>query len=128
MIIVAGINMISALLIIILERVKMIGTLKALGTRNINIRKIFIYISGILLFRGLLIGNVIGIGLCLIQKKFQWIHLDQESYYISHAPISLDPFHILVLNLGTLVICTAMLVIPSMIVSRISPIQALRYS
>ncbi|MBL0257190.1 MAG: ABC transporter permease [Bacteroidetes bacterium] len=128
MIIVAGINMISALLIIILERVKMIGTLKALGTRNINIRKIFIYISGFLLFRGLIVGNIIGIGLCLLQKKFQWIHLDQESYYISHAPISLDPFHILVLNLGTLVICTAMLVIPSMIVSRISPIQALRYS
>jgi len=128
MIIVAGINMISALLIIILERVNMIGTLKAIGAGSISIRKIFLYVSGFLLFRGLLMGNLIGIGLCYLQKTFQWIHLDQQSYYISVVPISISPVHILLLNIGTLLICIAMLVIPSMIVTRISPIQALRYS
>lgn len=128
MIIVAGINMISALLIIILERVNMIGTLKAIGAGSISIRKIFLYVSGFLLFRGLLMGNLIGIGLCYLQKTFNWIHLDQQSYYISVVPISISPVHILLLNIGTLLICIAMLVIPSMIVTRISPIQALRYS
>ncbi len=128
MIIVAGINMISALLIIILERVNMIGTLKALGAGSISIRKIFLYVSGFLLFRGLLIGNIIGIGLCYLQKTFHWIHLDQQSYYISVVPISINPVHILLLNIGTLLICIAMLVIPSMIVTRISPIKALKYS
>lgn len=128
MIIVAGINMISALLIIILERVNMIGTLKALGAGNISIRKIFIYVSGFLLFRGLLIGNLIGIGLCLLQQNFQWIQLDQESYYISHVPVSLNLIHILLLNCGTLLTCLGMLVLPSVIITRISPIQAIKYS
>lgn len=128
MIVVAGMNLISALLIIILERVNMIGTLKAMGAANVSIRKVFVYISGFLLIRGLLVGNLLGIGLCLLQQHFQWVSLDQSSYYISHVPISLELIDILLLNTGTVLICILMLLLPSLIVTRISPIQAIRYS
>ncbi len=128
MILVAGINMISALLIIILERTNMIGILKALGSSNGGIQKIFLYNAAFMIGKGLLWGNIAGIALCLFQKQFGIFTLPQETYYISVVPINMEPLHILLLNAGTLLACLFMLVIPSFIVSRITPVKAIRFS
>ena len=128
MLIVSVMNMISALLIIILERVQMIGTLKSLGASNFSVQKIFLYESGILIGKGLLLGNLIGIGLCLVQYYTHFIHLDQQSYYISYIPIFLSPEYILMLNAGTFAVCVLMMMLPTIIVTKITPLQALRFS
>ncbi|MFA4851719.1 MAG: FtsX-like permease family protein, partial [Bacteroidales bacterium] len=128
MILVAAINMISTLLILILERTNMIGILKALGAKNGSIRKIFLYTSANLIGKGLFWGNLIAISLCLLQKQFGIITLPQESYYVSCVPINLNIFHILMLNAGTLLMCMLMLIIPSYIVTKISPVKAIRFS
>ncbi len=128
MLIVSVMNMISALLIIILERVQMIGTLKSLGAYNFSVRKIFLYVAAFLIGRGLLIGNLIGIGLCLLQYFTHIIHLDQQSYYISFVPIHLSLQNILLLNGGTLLVCVLMMILPTIIITKITPLQALRFS
>lgn len=128
MIIVAAINMISAILIIILERIKFIGTVKALGAGNYSIRKIFIYVAAFLIGRGLLWGNLIGVGLCLIQKQFGFFRLDQASYYISKVPIDLSIVNLLLLNAGTMLVCILMMILPTIIITRISPLKSLRFS
>ncbi len=127
MLLVAGINMISALLIMILERTNMIGLLKALGCNNNTLRAIFLYNAAWLIGVGMLIGNVLGVGLCFLQQQYQLITLDQQSYYMAYAPIQLDVMHLLLLNLGTLVVCVLMLLLPSMLVARILPIKAIRF-
>ena len=128
MLLVAGINMISALLILILERTNMIGILKALGAGNSSIQKIFLYNAAYLIIRGLAFGNIIGLSLCLLQQSFGIITLPQETYYVSVVPIHLNMLHILLLNVGTLLICLLMLTIPSFIISKITPIKAIRFS
>jgi len=128
MIAVAGFNMVSELLIIILERTNMIGILKAIGTRNWSIRKIFIYQSGFLISKGLFWGNLIGIAICILQDKFQLLKLDAESYSLSAVPINLKIWHILALNSGTLLIIILMLVIPSYVISRLSPEKTIRFN
>ncbi|MEW6468089.1 MAG: FtsX-like permease family protein [Bacteroidota bacterium] len=128
MVLVAGINMISALLILILERTNMIGILKALGSDDWSVRKVFLYNAVYLIGRGMLWGNIIAIGICLAQKRFGLMTLDPESYFLSRVPINLDVVHILLLNAGTIVICTLMLIIPSYIVTRITPVRAIRFS
>ena len=127
MILVAGINMITALLVLILERTQMIGILKALGTTDWGIRKIFLYNAGYIILVGLFIGNIIGIGLLLLQKYGKFITLDPSTYYVSEAPIYLDMGHILLLNIGTLILCLVMLMLPSYLVSKISPVKAIRF-
>ena len=127
MVVVAGINMISALLIIMLERTNMIGMLKSMGTPNASLRKIFLYTAARLIGRGMLWGNLIGIGLCLIQKYWKIISLNQETYYISYAPVNLSISHIFLLNAGTFVACTAMMLLPTMILSGITPVKAIRF-
>ena len=127
MILIAGINMITALLVLILERTQMIGILKALGNNNWSIRKIFLYNASYLIGRGLLWGNIIGIGLLLIQKYFGVISLNPETYYVSQAPVYLSIKHIALINLGTLILCLLMLIIPSLIVSKISPVKAIKF-
>ncbi len=127
MIIVATINMIVALLVLILERTQMIGILKALGANNWNIRKIFLYNASYLVIRGLLIGNIIAIGLLLAQKYFGFIKLNPENYYVNVAPVDINPLHIIVLNLGTILICFIVLLIPSYIITKISPVKAIRF-
>jgi len=127
MIIVAGINMISALLIIILERTNMIGMLKAMGASDGNLRRIFISVSSILIGRGMLWGNIFGIGLCLIQKQWQLIGLNQESYYINHVPIHFAVMDLIYLNAGTFIVCTVMMILPTMIISGINPVKAIRF-
>lgn len=127
MIAVAVINMISALLIMILERTNMIGILKALGSTNWNIRKIFLYNAAYLIGAGLLLGNILGVGLGLFQHYTHFFTLDQASYYISFVPVMLDFRDILLLNAGTLTISLFVLLIPSMLVTRISPLKAIRF-
>ena len=127
MIIVALINMITALLILILERTNMIGTLKALGAADWSIRKIFLYYAAYIIVLGLFWGNLIGIGLCLAQKHFRFIRLDEANYYLSEAPVDLQVFSILGLNLGTLIVTLIFLILPSYLVSRISPVKAIRF-
>ena len=127
MIVVAGINMITALLVLILERTQMIGIIKALGSSNKSIRKIFIYNAMYLVGIGLFWGNLIGIGLLLIQKYFKLIKLDPAIYYVSEAPVYLAIDYILLLNIGTLIVCFSMLLIPSYIISKITPVRAIRF-
>ncbi|MCO6500012.1 MAG: ABC transporter permease [Vicingus serpentipes] len=127
MIIVAVINIISALLILILERTNMIGILKALGMPNWNVRKMFLYNAAYLIIKGLLWGNVIGIILCLIQQKTGIVTLPEESYYVATVPIEFNFIKILLLNIGTLTICILLLLIPSVVITKISPVKAIRY-
>jgi lipoprotein-releasing system permease protein len=127
MIIVAIINMMTALLILILERTNMIGTLKALGQSNWSIRKIFLYYAGFIIVGGLLLGNGIGLGLCWVQDTFGLVHLDEESYYLSVAPIEVDWLTVMGLNLGTFLVTLAFLIVPSYLVTRIDPVEALRF-
>ena len=128
MLVVAGFNMISALLIMIIERVYLIGTLKSLGMNDGQIQGIFICQALYLTAVGLFWGNLIGIALCLIQQQFGIITLDEASYYVKVVPINLQLVHILLLNGGTLFFCFLMLLLPSMVVSRIQPLKAIRFS
>ncbi len=128
MILVAGINMITALLVLILERTQMIGILKALGSSDKIVRKIFFYNAMYLIIKGLFWGNLIGIGLLLAQKYFKLIKLDPSVYYVTEAPVYLDINYILLLNLGTFILCMVMLILPSFIISKISPIKAMRFA
>lgn len=128
MVCVAGFNMISGLLVIILERVNMIGILKSVGATNLQIEKVFIYVAGFLIGKGLLIGNVIGIGLCLIQMFTGVITLDPNSYYVSTVPVNINIIHILILNLGTMLITVLMMILPSLIISKISPAESMKFN
>lgn len=128
MIAVAGITIISTLLILILERTTMIGTLKALGMTNHSIRKLFLYITARIILTGMLVGNILGISLALIQYYTKVIPLDQESYYISYVPVSLDPWHILLLNAGVFLVSLMMIMLPGYIIGRISPVKAIRFN
>ena len=128
MVVVAGFNMISGLLILILERTNMIGILKALGTTNVSVRKIFMYQSGYLTLVGMLWGNLFGLAICLAQKYLNLIPLDPGSYYLDTVPINLNPLHLLLLNLGTMFITYLFLLVPSMIIARISPDKSIRFN
>ena len=125
--IVAGFTMISGLLIIILERTNMIGVLKALGASNLSIRKIFLYVAVFLVGKGLLWGNVIGLGLCAIQYYFKIIKLDPEIYYITSVPISLNITYIILLNIASMAISLLMLLGPSYLVSLIRPAKSIKF-
>ena len=127
MILVATINMVVALLVLILERTQMIGILKALGANNWSVRKMFLYNALYLILRGLLWGNSIGIGILLIQKHFGIIQLNPENYYVNQAPVYFDLGYIAVLNVLTIAVCFLVLLIPSYIITKISPIKAIRY-
>jgi lipoprotein-releasing system permease protein len=126
-ILVAGFNMVSGLLILILERITMIGVLKAVGFRNWGIRKVFIYISSFLILKGMFWGNVAGIAFCLIQSKYGIFKLDPGSYYLDTVPVNLKITHLLMLNAGTILITLLMLLVPSWYVSKIEPAKAIRF-
>jgi lipoprotein-releasing system permease protein len=127
MIFVAGINMITALLVLILERTQMIGLLKALGTNNWSIRKLFLYNASYLILLGMFWGNVIGLGLLFAQQQFGLFPLNPEVYYVTQAPVYLNFGYILALNIGTFVVCMIMLLVPSYVISKISPVKAMRF-
>lgn len=127
MILVATINMVVALLVLILERTQMIGILKALGASNWSVRKIFLYNAFYLIVRGLFWGNLIGISLLLIQQYFGIVKLNPENYYVNQAPIYLNWGYIVLLNLLTVTVCSIVLLIPSYIITKISPVKAIRF-
>jgi lipoprotein-releasing system permease protein len=127
MIIVAVINMITALLILILERTNMVGMLKSLGMSNVNVRKIFFYISIKLLARGLIWGNIVGIGMCLIQYFFGLVKLDSSTYYVDKVVVDLNWLWYVILNVGTAGVCLLMLILPTLIITKITPIKTLRF-
>lgn len=127
MVLVAGFNMVSSLLVIILERTQMIGILKAMGARNWSIRKVFLYFSGLLILKALVIGNVLGVGICLIQKYTHVFRLDPATYYLEYVPINLTVWQILFLNTGTIVITILMLLLPSWYITRVSPEKTIRF-
>lgn len=127
MISVASINMIVALLVLILERTQMIGILKALGASNWKIRKIFLYQAFYLIFKGLLYGNVIGLGMLYLQKYTGFIKLDPSAYYVREAPVLIRFSDVLLLNIGVILIAMLVLLIPSYLITKISPVKAIRY-
>jgi lipoprotein-releasing system permease protein len=127
MVLVAGFNMVSSLLVIILERVQMIGILKAMGARTWNIRKVFLYFSALLILKALLLGNILGIGICLIQQYTHIFKLDSTSYYLEYVPINLSIWHLILLNVGTLTITMLMLLLPSYFIAKVSPEKTIRF-
>ncbi|HEY1047281.1 MAG TPA: FtsX-like permease family protein [Bacteroidia bacterium] len=127
MIIVACINMITALLILILERTNMIGILKAMGSNNRLIKRIFLNHALYILILGLIFGNVLGLGLCYIQSEFKIITLQQEIYYLSYVPVSIKWLHILAINVGTVILCMAALLLPVRLINKIDPVKAIKF-
>jgi lipoprotein-releasing system permease protein len=127
MILVAGINMITALLVLILERTQMIGVLKALGSNNWTIRKIFLYNASYLITLGLIWGNILGLGLLFAQKYFKLFPLNPDVYYVTEAPVYISLSYILALNIGTFILCLIMLLLPSYLITKISPVKAIRF-
>ena len=127
MLIVAGVTMISGLLIIILERTSMIGILKALGARNKTIRHTFMWFAVFIIGKGMLIGNVLSLGLLALQKAFGIIKLDAQTYYVSTVPVEINALYIVALNVATLLISVFMLVAPSYLISHIHPAKSMRY-
>ena len=127
MLIVAGFNMISGLLILILEKTNMIGILKALGSDDHMIRRVFLYQAAYLIGKGLLWGNLVGIGLAWLQLKTGIISLDPSSYYIKTVPVNLEMIHVLLLNAGSMAAIIVMLLVPSQLISRITPVKAIRF-
>jgi lipoprotein-releasing system permease protein len=127
MVIIAGINMITALLVLILEQTQLVGILKALGAQNTSIRKIFLYNATYLIIKGLFWGNLIGISLLLLQKYGKIISLNPDTYYVTHAPVYIDWTYLISINLGTILICLLMLILPSYIITKISPVKAIKF-
>lgn len=127
MMVVGVINMITALLIMILERTNMIGLLKAFGMSDQGIMKIFLYNAAYLIGLGLLLGNILGLGLAYLQQQTHVFKLDQASYYLAYVPVEIHFKDVLILNVVTLVICLIVLILPSMLVSRITPLKAIRF-
>ena len=128
MILIAGINMITALLVLILERVQMIGILKALGSHNASIRRIFLYNASYLILKGLFWGNSIGLTIIGVQYFFKIITLNPETYYVATMPVHISISVILALNIGTLVLCFLMLIIPSFIITKINPSKSIKFA
>ncbi len=128
MIIVGGINMITALLVLILERTQMIGIFKALGTSNWSVRKIFLYNATYLIGVGLFWGNLIGLGVLLLQQKFRLFKFpNPKEYYIDYIPVHISVSTVLLLNAGVMVLCLLMLLIPSYIITKITPVKAIKF-
>ena len=128
MIIVGGINMITALLVLILERTQMIGILKALGSANWSIRKVFLYNAAYLIAIGLFWGNLIGLGVIFLQNKYRMLKFpNPEEYYIDYIPVHMDVSTVLLLNIGVMLLCLLMLLIPSYIITKITPVKAIQF-
>ena len=127
MLLVAGVNMITALLILILERANMVGLVKSMGMSNASVRKIFFHVSVKLLSRGLIIGNVIGIGVVLLQYFTHLIKLNSDTYYVEYVPVIFNIEYILMLNAGIILSCLLMMFFPTLILTRLTPIRTLRF-
>ena len=127
MLAVAIINMITALLVLVLERTTMIGVLKALGETNRRIRRIFLYYAAVITLTGMFWGNLIGLGFCFLQDKFHFIKLNEADYYLSYAPVKINWLAVVGVNIGTLIVTLLFLVLPSFLVSKIAPVRAIQF-
>jgi len=127
MLLIGIINMGSGLLVLIISKTNFIGLMKAIGSSNWLIRKIFLYQSAFLILKGMLLGNLVGLAFCFLQSSFNILPLNPEIYYLNAVPIEVNLFHIFILNIGTLVICTAALIIPSYVITKVSPVKALKF-
>ncbi|MCB0530575.1 MAG: ABC transporter permease [Lewinellaceae bacterium] len=127
MLAVAIVNMITALLVLVLERSTMIGVLKALGETNGRIRQVFLYHAAVITVTGMFWGNMLGIGFCMLQDKFHFISLNEADYYLSYAPVALNWLPLLLINLGTLFITLIFLLLPSFAVANVSPVRAIQF-
>lgn len=127
MAVVSGFTLISCLFILILERVRMIGLLKAMGATNGFVRRIFIYMAQRIVVRGLLIGNIVGIGLLLIQKYCHVLPLDADAYYLDYVPVEIGWWWILLLNICAIILSWLILILPSQAIARLSPAESMRY-
>lgn len=127
MLAVAIINMITALLVLVLERVEMIGILKALGANNSLLRRLFLYQAGLILLRGMFWGNLIAVGVCYLQDKYRFIRLNEADYYLSYAPVNLTWSSVALINIGALLIVAVFLLIPALTVAGITPLRAIRF-
>jgi ABC-type transport system, involved in lipoprotein release, permease component len=127
MLAVAIINMITALLVLVLERSAMIGILKALGTENARIRSVFLYHAAVITLYGIAFGNLLGLGFCWLQDRYRFIRLNEADYYLSYAPVKIEWLSTIGINLGTLAITLVFLLLPSFVVSGIAPVRAIRF-
>ena len=126
MLLVGTLNMATALLVLILERSKMVGLLKAMGAKNKLIQQVFLWNALYIILKGIFIGNVIGLALIFGQQKFNWIHLDPTTYYVSEVPILLSFSNFIFLNVGVVLVCTTLLYVPSFVVTKIDPSKVMR--
>jgi lipoprotein-releasing system permease protein len=127
MLLVAVINMITALLVLVLERSNMIGVLKALGENNARIRRIFLYHAALITLWGMFWGNLFGLGFCWLQHTFRFIRLNEADYYLSYAPVKVELLTVLAVNAGTLAVTLLFLILPSMLVTRVAPVKAIHF-
>jgi lipoprotein-releasing system permease protein len=127
MLLVAAINMVTTLLISVLEKTNLIGILKALGATNRFIRRVFLLGAAFTIGKGLFFGNILGLAFCWLQHHFSFIKLSQESYYVSEVPVNVVWSHVVLLNVGTFIVCMVLLILPSLIVTRISPVKAINF-
>lgn len=128
MVAVASINMITALLILILERTQMIGLLKAMGAEDGQISKVFLWMAANIIVKGLVLGNVLGIGLALLQDKFSFVKLDQKSYYLNRVPIELSSLDLIWINALAFIICLVLLLVPVRLVSKVQPAKSIQFT
>jgi lipoprotein-releasing system permease protein len=127
MICIAGVTMTSGLLIIILERTRFIGVMKAMGATNGQLRRTFLYLATMIVVRGLIYGNTIALSILFLQKLTGIIKLDPASYYLSQVPVYFPWAEIIIINIVTLIVCVSVLVVPSYIISRIQPVRSIKF-
>jgi len=127
MIVVALLNLITCLIILVLERTRMVGILKALGAANPVIQRIFLFHGAFITIAGILGGNLIALGICWLQTRYGFIRLPEEMYYISKAEVILEWWQVLAVDLGTFIICFLVLTIPTMIIRRVQPVKAIQF-
>ena len=127
MIVVATLNLVTCLIILVLERTRMIGILKAIGTSNLSIQKIFLYQGAIITLSGMALGNAAGLLLCWLQQRYGFITLPEDAYFISKAVVKLEWWHIVLVNTGTFLICFLVLMIPTLVVRRMQPARAIQF-